>query len=203
MEDELGSANEAKFFEIVKKPITRSRYSIYIKDSIQESKDMATLLGVFRNASASDEVFVYLNSSGGWLNTAQQVLNAMKDCQAKITTIADGRVASAATLIFMAGDSRVINDNAHFMFHNYSSGASGKGHELKQKITFQDKYYTDLLHRYYHEVFTKDEIKEIIDGKDVYVSGKDFEKKLNKVKNEEKKNESSSRTSKKSSRRSS
>jgi ATP-dependent protease ClpP protease subunit len=204
MENEtLGTSDDKDFFEITKKPITKFKYSIYIKDSIKEAKNMATLLGVFRSASSYDEITVYLNSSGGWLNTAEQILNAMEDCSAKIITVADGRVASAATLVFMAGDERIIKSNAYFMFHHYSAGVSGKGHEMVQKINFQSAYYPDLLKKYYKEIFTDEEVKEILEGKDVWMSGKDFQKKLDKMKKLGEENERSSGTSKKTSGRSS
>jgi len=204
MNETMGTGDKKDFFELVKKPITKYHYQIYIKDSIRETDNLCTLINLLRSASKGDQITIYINSSGGWLNTTQQILNAMEDCDAEITTIADGRVASAATLIFMAGANRIIKDNSTFMFHNYSAGVNGKGHEMFQKITFQHQYYPELMKKYYKDFFNEEEILEIVEGKDVWMSGKEVQAKLDKLKKQQenegkKKNERSSRTSKKTS----
>ena len=62
---------------------------------------------------------MYINSPGGRLDTTISILQAMHESEAKIITVADGKVASAVTFIFLSGDEKVYGEDSYFMFHQY------------------------------------------------------------------------------------
>lgn len=60
---------------------------------------------------------VYINSEGGVVETGFDIYNYLKSMGLPITTIGNGMVASIATVVFMAGQKRLITPNTKFMIH--------------------------------------------------------------------------------------
>ena len=60
---------------------------------------------------------VRINSVGGDMNAGVVICNRLRELSAHITTINDGLAASAASLIFMAGDTRKIYPGSIVMIH--------------------------------------------------------------------------------------
>ena len=57
----------------------------------------------------------------------------------KVTTICDGFACSAASVIFMAGDERIINEASLLMIHNAWTYANGNATELRKAAEALDK----------------------------------------------------------------
>lgn len=68
-----------------------------------------------------ERITVHINSGGGDLYAGLAIYNRLKSLDAEIVTVNDGLAASAASLIFQAGDIRQMNAASNFMAH----GASG------------------------------------------------------------------------------
>ena len=60
---------------------------------------------------------VHINSEGGVVDTGFDIFNYLKSLGLPITTVGSGLVASIATVIFMAGDKRVLTTGTEFMIH--------------------------------------------------------------------------------------
>ena len=73
-----------------------------------------------------------INSGGGDLQAAFAVIDTMKGSAIPVHTVGIGCVASAAVLIFIAGEKgkRVLTPNTSILSHQYSWGTYGKEHEL-------------------------------------------------------------------------
>lgn len=56
------------------------------------------------------EINVHINSYGGEVAEGLAIYNTLKNSDMKVTTICDGFACSAASVIFMAGDERIINE---------------------------------------------------------------------------------------------
>ena len=97
-----------------------------------------------------ESVTVRINSLGGDVDTALAVHGILKECK-NVTTEAVGMVASAATVIFMAGTTRKINKSALFLVHKCMSTVYGGNEndlesELETQRTINDtmaEIYTD------------------------------------------------------------
>ena len=97
-----------------------------------------------------EHVTVRINSLGGDVDTALAVHGMLRECKS-VTTEAIGMVASAATIIFMAGSTRKINKSALFLVHKCSSSIWGGNEnaleeELETQRTINDtmtEIYTD------------------------------------------------------------
>ena len=85
---------------------------------------------------------------------------------------------SAATMIFLCADQFEISEHSMFMFHNYSGIAIGKGGEMYDNIVHERKWSEKILRRTYENFLTEDEIKSILDNKDIWMEGDEVIKSL-------------------------
>jgi ATP-dependent protease ClpP protease subunit len=86
-------------------------------------------------------IYLYINSGGGCAYAGISGLNMIKSFPCKIITIADGFVASAATLLYLAGTKRYISRFSQVLIHQVSTAFYGKYTELKDEV----KNSTDLM----------------------------------------------------------
>jgi ATP-dependent protease ClpP protease subunit len=77
---------------------------------------------------------------------------------------------SAATMIFLSADTVEISPHSVFLFHNYSGGAVGKGGEVFEKVKHLQRWSEDLLRSVYSGFLTKEEIEDILAGKDIWMT---------------------------------
>ena len=79
-----------------------------------------------------DLMNLIITSPGGDLNAAFALIDTMRGSAIPIRTIGLGQIASAALMIFIAGEKgkRILTPNTSILSHQYSWGAFGKEHEL-------------------------------------------------------------------------
>ena len=80
----------------------------------------------------ADEINVHINSYGGEVSEGLAIYNSLKHHPAHIRTICDGFACSAASVVFMAGDERVMNPASLLMVHNAWTSASGNAKKLRK-----------------------------------------------------------------------
>lgn len=155
-----------------------SVHHFYIVDEIGEVPPFLDMINVLKTAEQHDTIFIYLNTPGGNLYTAIQIISAIRQSNATVVTCIEGMVASAGTLIFLAGNKHVVNPNCTFMIHNYSHGAWGKGNEVALRVKHSEHYFNKLAHDLYGEFLTEDEINDVINGKDFWMESEEVLKRL-------------------------
>lgn len=79
-----------------------------------------------------DQINVGINSYGGDISEGLAIYNALKRNSAKVTTRCDGFACSIASVIFMAGDERVMSDPSLLMIHNGWTIADGDASALRK-----------------------------------------------------------------------
>ena len=89
----------------------------------------------------ADEVVVNIRSTGGDVNDALLIYDALRALDARIVTRCYGYTASAATIIAQAASegAREVSANALYLVHKASCAAEGNAEELAARI--------DLLRR--------------------------------------------------------
>lgn len=136
----------------------------------------------------TSQVQIIINSPGGNLNTTIQLISAMKNSQIPITTILQGEAHSAASMIFLAGDSFMITKDSSMLIHNFSAMDFGKGQELRASSEFRDKHLRKFMRDIYEGFLTEQELLNLFDDKDLWLDGEQISVRVNnKVKFLEKK----------------
>jgi len=112
-----------------------------------------------------DEINVHINSYGGDVAEGLAIYNVLREHKAKITTICDGFACSAASVVFMAGDKRVMQPASLLMIHNAWTVAMGNAAELR-KTADDIETITQASVEAYKKVATisEDEIKALMDA---------------------------------------
>lgn len=112
-----------------------------------------------------NEIAVYINSYGGEVAEGLAIYNALKRHKAKVTTYCDGFACSIASVIFVAGDERIMNDSSLLMIHNAWSLAMGNAKELRKQADDLDKITQASITAYKaHSTLSEDEIVEMMDN---------------------------------------
>ena len=96
-------------------------------------------------------IYLHINSYGGDVDAALGVIDTMKSLEkqgARIITIIEGYVASAATLISVAGTERRMRPNAVVRIHQFRSGCWGKKSEIDDEHANLDKLETIIVNFY-------------------------------------------------------
>jgi len=175
--------SEIKPFECYKETVEVSTYHVYISTVIGEPSEYTKLINLIRSAGQHDKIYIHLNTPGGDLTTGVQIISAMQNSPAHIVTCIEGEVASLGTLIFLAADEFVVNDNCLMMIHNYSGGIYGKGHEQIAQLTAVTKWFNELAQKYYKHFLTAKELKSVEGGEDLWLMASDIRKRLNRLVN--------------------
>jgi ATP-dependent protease ClpP protease subunit len=141
----------------------------YLCGEIGDPEDYIEWFHIISNARESDIIKININSPGGNLFTAVQLLQAFETSNAHLVMNVAGACMSAATLIFLAGDEYLVNEHSAFLFHNYSGGVIGKGGEMYQSVIHQRKWSEHILRKAYKNFLTEEEIDSLIDDKDIWM----------------------------------
>ena len=82
---------------------------------------------------------VHINSYGGEVAEGLAIYNTLRKHSAKVTTSCEGFACSAASLVFMAGDERVIDNASLLMIHNPWTYAAGNAEDFRKQAEDLDK----------------------------------------------------------------
>lgn len=97
-----------------------------------------------------DSVTFRINSVGGDADAGIAIFNRIRGMKAKTTTIVDGLAASAASIIYMAGDTRQVNVGSQIMVHGSSVGLLGyyNANDLKEMLKLVNGYDNSMIDIY-------------------------------------------------------
>lgn len=117
---------------------------------------------------------VQINSLGGSFFDALAMYNALRMHGAPITTIAFGVAASAASIVFMAGDVRAMPANTFLMVHDpLTEFAYGDSEDLRALADTLDKLAVSMLQIYASRSGqSEDEIKAMVNA-DTWLSAQE------------------------------
>ena len=159
------------------RPVARI-FDFYLSGEIKEARDYQDWTQIMRTATENDAIVIHINSPGGEMFSAIQLMRAMAESPATIIASVEGMCMSAATLIFLSAEVCEISDHSHFMFHSYSSGNWGKGHEQLEQTLADDKWARNLFTSVYKHFLTATEITDVVKGRDLWMDSKEVSKRL-------------------------
>ena len=113
------------------------------------------------------DINVHINSYGGEVAEGVAIYNALKSHNAHVTTVCEGFACSVASVIFMAGDTRVMRASSLLMLHNASMGAHGDANAHRKAADDLD-VITELSKTAYlshaTEALTREKLTEVMDA---------------------------------------
>ena len=155
-------------------------HEFYLSGVIDSPEKYSAVFAEIRQAPSQDTVYIHINSPGGNAFTAIQFLRVLFETQATTVASIEGMCSSAATMIFLACQHHEITNFSIFMIHNFSAVSMGKGHEIYQNAVHTKDWSEDLMNKMYKDFLTENEIKEVLEGKDLYLTGDQVNARINK-----------------------
>lgn len=174
--DEIKKSND--HCALLQDTTTTKTHHIYLYNEIAEPVHYVEMFNVLKTSEKGDEVFIYLNTPGGYLHTTTQIIAAMKECKSSITCVMDGTVCSCGSLIFLSGQKQRVNYGSVLMCHWYSTSEYGKGQEVKASIDFMDAHLKNLFSDIYRSFLTDKELSRLFAGEDFWFGAEDVKKRL-------------------------
>lgn len=169
---------QPKMWHYFSQQLVHQVHHYYISQAIDSPIYYVEMIHNIQTAAPGSVVWIHLNTPGGVLETGVQLINAMQNSDAHIITSLEGQVASLGTLIFLAGDEFIVHDNSLMMFHNYSGGVFGKGHEQIAALEATTKWAEELMKRLYVPFISEEEFNRLKKGEDLYFHADETRKRL-------------------------
>ncbi|VVU95107.1 Clp protease [seawater metagenome] len=115
-----------------------------------EIKKIANDLMTNRNnfSNLDQYIYIHINSFGGSVFSAMSTIDTIITCPIPIITIIEGAAASAATLISVVADYRVMTENSFMLIHQLSSQTWGKMNELEEEMVNLKKIMNKIKNIY-------------------------------------------------------
>ena len=158
-------------------------FDLYLHDEISEPDNYLDWFNLLRTCTQNDTVYIHINSYGGYVATAIQLMKAIKESEAIVITSVEGMCLSAATMIFLCADICEVTDHSQFMIHTYSGSVFGKGSEMLAQVMHDGEWVRGLSEEVYQDFLTQPEIDQMLDGKDFWCGSEEVIKRLqNRVK---------------------
>ena len=87
-----------------------------------------------KNLDDTPKIFIHINSYGGSIFDCIAVIDCIGKCRVPIVSIIEGCAASAATMISIVADERIITPHSYMLIHQLSSGCWGKFSEIEDEF---------------------------------------------------------------------
>lgn len=119
------------------------------------------------NAYKGMNINVWIDSFGGSVFAATGIYNALAEHVRQggtVTTIGDGKVMSAATVIFMAGQKRQVTKGCVFMIHNPLTSVGGYAEDLRKTADILDVVKESIINAYESTGKSREELSDMMNA---------------------------------------
>ena len=168
--DEEKLEMEGGLFQITPK---HTKYSLYLGDFRAEDSELNEIYNTLRDPKPKT-LEIFIDSYGGLVDEGQRFQNIITNHFSNVDTYLDNKGYSMGALLFTFGDRRIVHEYSEIMFHNYSSGYYGKGHEVEARTKHDKKSLSKYFKSSLKPYFTKQEIKDMLNGKDFWMTSKEM-----------------------------
>ena len=111
------------------------------------------------------QINVYINSYGGSVASGLGIYNQLKMHPAKVTTYCQGFACSISSVIFMAGDERIMSNASLLMIHNAWASVCGNAKELRKQADDLEKITQASINAYMEHINIEEEqLIELLDN---------------------------------------
>jgi ATP-dependent Clp protease protease subunit len=126
-------------------------------------RNASEIVSALRDLTAKN-LNVHINSYGGDVKEGLAIYNTLRNSGKNVTTICDGFACSIASVIFMAGTQRIMNDASLLMIHNPWTLAIGNAEEMRKQADDLDIIAQASVEAYKaNSCLLDDEIHELMD----------------------------------------
>lgn len=119
-------------------------------------------------------IVIHINSGGGDMYAGVSIFNRLRELGAEIVTVCDGLAASAASVIFMAGDIRRVFAGSNIMVHSAATRLCGyyQDGDVEKALNQLRAHNQSMVNIYVERTGkTEEEIHAMVDGTETWFTG--------------------------------
>ncbi|WP_230684687.1 ATP-dependent Clp protease proteolytic subunit [Pseudomonas putida] len=150
---------------ILIKQITYTQHVIPITGTIGDIDEYGELTQILANATAKDEIYIQLSSSGGSLETCDYLCRRMDECTAHIVVEIGLTCVGVACAIPFHADDWVIRDSSTMIISplSYSPGY-GKESDVREHAKYMKNVHEKWVERTFEGVLSEDEKYDLLEN---------------------------------------
>jgi ATP-dependent Clp protease protease subunit len=158
---EKGPNNQERAYDLYSR-LLKDRI-IFIKGPIGEgfADSVVGQLLFLESDSKDKDIYMYINSPGGYITEMYAIYDAMTYVKPDIVTVGYGQCMSAGSFLLAAGTKgkRYALPNTDIMIHELSGGQKGKYHDMLNAMKHTEKLYAKMAEHYVN--FTGQDIERV------------------------------------------
>lgn len=158
--------------------VSYTAHRFFIDKPFESPEEYRDLVQVLLTAQEGELVEIVLSSPGGCIESAMNVISAMKESEAVVRGIVMGSCHSAASLIALSCDELVVFDYCTMLCHSATFRSQGRTTEIVSHVKFLEKYLEKLTQEMYTGFLSPSEIKEMLEGKDFWFDAEEIRERL-------------------------
>jgi ATP-dependent protease ClpP protease subunit len=163
-------AEEKTVFEYIK--VEGVDIFFYCDVSVESVVELCSNVKKLERDFYEPTIRIHIHSDGGDLHSGLGCMDFLKSTKSRIVTIAEGICASAATFIFLGGDSRIVCPNAYLLIHQLGSEFWGKYENMKDEMLQCDRLMRHMKRIYLRETKLPEAKLNRLMKRDLYLSYK-------------------------------
>ena len=118
------------------------------KDDKDKDKDLEDYEEQFEIKIEPKPITLYITSNGGYVYQVFSAIDTIRGMKVPVHTVCKGFVASAGTLLSLAGKKRLITESSYMLIHELRAGHWGKFTHLTESLE-NSKQLMDHIKSYY------------------------------------------------------
>jgi hypothetical protein len=134
--------------KILKKQKTFKRKFKELKDDKDKEKDLENYEDTFDIKIEPKPITLYITSNGGYVYQVFSAIDTIRGMKIPVHTVCKGFVASAGTLLSLAGKKRYITESSYMLIHELRACYWGKFTHLSESLE-NSKQLMDHIKSYY------------------------------------------------------
>jgi len=179
-DDDFLNTDFSDSIKMFNKPKTVNEVDAYIDQNVHAPFYYRNLLQFLRMAEPEDTIRIWVNTKGGYLDSALQIIDAMSASKGKVIVVMQGEVMSAGSMIALGAPNVVVGEQARMMIHCARYGVAGKSPDIVDRVAFETRELHSIMKRVYEGFLTEDELIRVMEGKEMYFNADEIISRLEK-----------------------
>lgn len=159
-------------------PVRLSRF--FIDEEITKPSYYRPLIQTLLSANQNDKIELWISTPGGRFDALSSIINAIASTEATVQGILMHDAFSAGGILFLSCHDWIVMPGSAMMIHGAIFGVGGPMHENKNQMDFDVKRLEKAFNRFYKGFLTDKEIKEILDGRTMWLDEDEISDRLHK-----------------------
>lgn len=154
------------------------RFTFEIDSEIVEPSYYSALINTLENATETDTVILRINSVGGRVDSAIDLVTALQNTLARTIAHTTGHCYSAATLLALSCGEVYVGSYSDWMLHNAAGGFGGTIVDIKQQANHEHDMLEKLFKDVYIPFLSEEEVDLLLRNGAIWLTAEEVKERL-------------------------